>query len=389
MSTEDIAQVKKIGAIVSIAILIFSACTEDISAPVVEQTPQIVLIQAPRTIYQFPAQPTGIHVRATDAQGVFDLFRVTLSVKRLSGEVIRTRQLMDDGDNGDILAGDGQFFALLDTALVRNQTGEFVLEATAVDRSQNQSAAARDTVQVLAGVENRLPVIEALTAPAVIIIGSSNNYSFLARASDPDGAGMVSHVTMESYASVSRQPARVDTLRDDGLHGDGVAGDGVFGLLLSASSFGGQCGGFYSLVFRARDHSGGLSPAESQTLELQRDNTAPIVSELSAPFTISRSATPNTYVLSIKAEDRDGACDALTRVFFNSFRPDGSAATGNPFAMRDDGQGGDAAAGDGRFSLTIQITTQNALGAYRFEFQAQDRAGALSNKIIHTITVTQ
>jgi hypothetical protein len=38
--------------------------------------------------------------------------------------------------------------------------------------------------------------------------------------------------------------------------------------------------------------------------------------------------------------------------------------------------------------LTIQITPQSATGAYRFEFQAQDRSGTFSDKIVHTITET-
>jgi hypothetical protein len=56
--------------------------------------------------------------------------------------------------------------------------------------------------------------------------------------------------------------------------------------------------------------------------------------------------------------------------------------------MQDDGKTGDAVAGDGRFSLTIQITPQNATGTYRFEFQAEDKKGALSNKIVQNINVT-
>jgi len=78
----------------------------------------------------------------------------------------------------------------------------------------------------------------------------------------------------------------------------------------------------------------------------------------------------------------------LKRVFFNTFLPNGNPSSGNPFVMRDDGKEGDVVADDSRYSLTIQITAQNATGTYRFEFQAEDKKGALSNKITHNITVT-
>lgn len=370
--------------------LILSSCTEEIPTEPVEEVPRIILLQAPASVYQFPAQPAGIHVRAVDDQGVSDLAGVTLAVKSLAGSVINIRELADDGGNGDILPGDGQFFTALDTALFHNQTGSFVLEAVARDQNQNQSAAARDTLQVLAGVENRLPVVVSLSVPATVRIDTNAAQIFQARASDPDGARTIRYVLMEIYPSVSSRPSRVDTLRDNGASGDGAAGDGIFGILFLGPSLGNECR-YYSFVFRPVDNTGGVGLAQVQTVFATRSassNRAPRVSDLSAPATLSRSATPNTHVLSIKAEDDDVDCyDAVTRVFFNSFRPDGTPATGNPFVMRDDGQGGDATANDGRYSLTIQITPQNATGNYRFEFQAQDRSGAVSDKIIHTITV--
>ncbi len=383
---------KKLSSTGLLIACVLSSCTEEIPTQAVDETPQIALIQAPRTVYQFPAQPAGIHVRAVDGQGVSDLSGVSLAVKALDGRVINTRQMADNGQLGDILPGDGQYFTPIDTSLLRNQTGTFVLEAVARDQSQNESVAAVDTLQVLAGVENRLPSITAMAIPEIIRIDTSATQIIQATASDPDGVRTIRHVLMEIYPSVSAQPVLVDTLRDNGLSGDGGAGDGVFGILFFGPRLGSQCQ-YFSFVLRPVDDTGGVGSAQVQTVQAIRavtsNNTPPRVSELSAPATISRSAVPNTYVLSLKAEDPDTECnDAITRVFFNSFLPSGNPATGNPFAMRDDGQSGDATAGDGRYSLTIQITPQSATGAYRFEFQAQDRSGALSDKIVHTITVT-
>jgi len=381
--------VKKIGLIIPAAIVLFAACNEETPTETVVEEPQIVSFQAPRTVYQFPAQAAGLHVRAIDAQGVADLAGVTLTLKRLNGSVINTRAMQDDGHNGDILAGDGQFFTALDTALLHNQTGDMLLEAVAHDQSQNLSGVARDTMRVLAGVENRLPNILQVVAPQTVDVDTDYVYTFSVQAQDPDGASTIRFVLMEIYPPAHAQPAAVDTLHTD----SGQSGAGHFSAQVPGNQVGTQCG-LYELAFRAVDNTNGVGPAALQTLRAVRDassgrNQPPLVSDLVAPATISRSAVPNTYLMSIMAQDPEAGCgDALTRVFFNSFLPSGSPATGNPFLMRDDGQGGDAVAGDGRYSLTIQITSQNATGTYRFDFQAEDQFNNLSNKVSHAITVT-
>jgi len=57
--------------------------------------------------------------------------------------------------------------------------------------------------------------------------------------------------------------------------------------------------------------------------------------------------------------------------------------------MFDDGNNGsdgDLIAGDGIYSIIIRLPpTGVTKGTYRWEFQARDRAGKSSNKIIHTL----
>ncbi len=370
----------------------FFACTEENPMRVIEQDPRIVLIQAPAQAYQTPAQPLGIHVRVEDEQGAANIFGVNLVVLRNDATNLAAHTMLDDGLGGDILKGDGQYFFPITAALTANQTGVFFLEATARDQDGNTSQAKKDTITILGGVENRLPNIVSLNAPSVVWTDSSYTPQFLASASDPDGVNTIKFIVLEIYPPAFPKPTRTDTLRDDGKSGDGAANDGTFGLKANPSRFGSACG-LFSIVFRAVDATGGVSAAALQTLRITRvrlaNNTIPLLSEPNVPATISRSATPNTHLLSIKADDPDAICDdAITRVFFNSFLPNGAAATGNPFAMRDDGKEGDAIANDGRYSLTIQITAQATTGTYRFEFQAQDRNGGLSEKLIRTINVT-
>jgi hypothetical protein len=375
------------------ACLFLTSCNDKIPTQAVSTNPQIVLIQAPSPVYQFPAARIGIHVRADDPQGVGTLAGVDLTVRKINTTAaLSTFAMRDDGQTGDILAGDGQYFWPLDTALVRSQTGDFVLEAVAKDQGGLTSETARDTVKILSGRENRSPQLlpASIIVPARIVPDSVYRPQLAARADDPDGPNTVHWVFLEIYPPYFPRPSLIDTLFDDGRHGDGAAGDGLFGQTLVPTRLSGNCGP-HNFIFRAVDITGSVGPAENKivTIELTKaSNVPPRVSDLQAPTTISRSAVPNTYTLYIRATDTNGPCDGLARVFFNTFLPNGNPASGNPFLMRDDGKLGDQFAGDGRYSLTIQIPADAATGTYRFEFQAEDKKGALSNKIIQNISVT-
>lgn len=387
-SLEEFLVVKTFSLFLLILCTAFFACNEEVPTRVEEQVPRITLIQAPDQAYQTPAPPIGIHVRVEDDQGVGDIAGVRLIVNTNAGVQVASHEMRDDGQGGDILKEDGQYFLPINATLTSNQTGTFVLEATARDKSNNTSATQRDTLTILAGDENGLPSVISAEAPPQIVTDSVYTPQLLATVSDPEGVQTIQYVLLEIYPPAFNKPTHTDTLRDDGQSGDGASDDGVFGLQISPAVLGTKCGVF-TFSFRAVDASGGASVAVLRYTRVGVINAPPQISDLSAPTTISRSATPNTYVLSIRAVDPNGTCDdGIARVFFNSFLPNGNAATGNPFAMRDDGKEGDSTANDGRYSLTIQINAQAATGTYRFEFQAQDRSGALSEKIIHLLNVT-
>jgi len=373
------------------AFLLMTSCNDKVPTQPLSENPQIVLIQAPSPAHQFPAALIGIHARADDPQGINTLTGVDLTVRKINATTPLTKFAMrDDGRNGDILAGDGQYFWPIDTALVHSQTGDFVLEAVARDQSGLTSeinATARDTIKILAGRENFAPRLIAFSIPATITGDSIYAPVFRATAGDADGLASLRFVRVEFYPAAFPRPTLVDSLFDDGKNNDGAAKDGVFARAISTTKL---CGdGGFEVVLRAIDAANSESPALVGSVNVKRRglNFPPVVSSLSAPQTISRNRVPNTYVLSIQAADPNCFTD-LRRVFFNTFLPNGNASSGNPFTMRDDGKEGDALAGDARYSLTIQITPQNAAGIYRFEFQAEDKKGALSNKIIQTISVT-
>ncbi len=148
--------------------------------------------------------------------------------------------------------------------------------------------------------------------------------------------------------------------------------------------------GNYQVKFWITDKNDNTSLAAIQTFsyENSQKNVAPVISDLTAPDTAT-IGSDNTYIfLSVAASDSNGAND-IASVFFNSFiPPDGHPSSQNPFSLNDNGDNGDKVAGDGIYSVTVVLPPQGVTkGTYRWEFQARDRSGELSNKIIHNIVI--
>jgi len=96
---------------------------------------------------------------------------------------------------------------------------------------------------------------------------------------------------------------------------------------------------------------------------------------------------PTSIFTSVEASDPNGQND-IELVFFVVYKPD-STTNGNRNEMFDDGEDihGDQVAGDGIYSLLIQVNQTNDKGLYRFEFQAKDRGGKFSNIIDHFVLI--
>ncbi len=122
----------------------------------------------------------------------------------------------------------------------------------------------------------------------------------------------------------------------------------------------------------------------------QQKNLPPIISNLLIPQSVNRG---DIFIFSVKAEDPNGLNDIL-QVYFKLFRPDGTQVKPSEsqdfFLMDDTGSKdiyGDEKGGDGIYSFKNSFGTTSQIGIWRFEFQAKDRAGNLSNKLIHNMNV--
>lgn len=146
-------------------------------------------------------------------------------------------------------------------------------------------------------------------------------------------------------------------------------------------------------VWSARVAASGVNGTRSTIMvvpvSVARNNRAPVLSNLVAATSISASDPQPLMHLTVKAVDPDGAADLL-RVYFDSYRPSGQPASGNPFLMFDDGNtagiSGDVMAGDSVYSLRVQFGGA-PVGTYRFEFRSIDRSSDSSNVIIHQVEV--
>jgi hypothetical protein len=118
-----------------------------------------------------------------------------------------------------------------------------------------------------------------------------------------------------------------------------------------------------------------------------QDNLPPVIANtVIEPDTVVVSA-PTVIFTSVEADDPNGRND-IEMVFFIVNRPNGTT-NGNRNQMFDDGliEHGDQIAGDGVYSLLIQVDGNNQKGTYRFEFQAIDRGGKSSNIIDHFVLI--
>jgi len=119
-----------------------------------------------------------------------------------------------------------------------------------------------------------------------------------------------------------------------------------------------------------------------------QDNNPPVISNAVVDPDTVVVTQPTVIFTSVEATDTNGSNDIL-QVYFTVYRPDGTT-NGAKIQMFDDGntsENGDVAAGDGIYSRLIQVDQSNQKGTYRFEFQAEDRAGALSNILNHYVLI--
>ncbi len=121
-----------------------------------------------------------------------------------------------------------------------------------------------------------------------------------------------------------------------------------------------------------------------------QDNVPPVISNLMMPDTIQ---TGQTIIMTVEVADSNGLND-VESVYYEAYDPDGNRVSNSQgiyqFPMFDDGDtagNGDVAADDGIFTVRLTFPVNAQIGTWRFQFQAKDRANALSNIINHYVLI--
>ena len=231
------------------------------------------------------------------------------------------------------------------------------------------------------------------------ISGATATIAFIAwaRVVHPAGPSQISEVTFRFADENSETLLASGLLNDNGVTPDVRLGDSVYSARVAFSIPKVLVGKFYCNI-SAIDPQGAVSSTWMLPFTIGRFNRPPSLSNPVVPDSIVLANQRQQIKLKVTASDPDGNAD-ITKVYFNSYKPDGSPSSGNPFLLYDDGsasiifqpdiRSGDDVAGDGIYTLTVTIDPANALGVYRFEFQAMDRSNAVSNKIVRTLKVVQ
>jgi hypothetical protein len=357
-------------------VLFALGCEKDAPTQSTETDPLISAHSVPDKIKQSSSAPVNFMIRAEDPQGLANLGGVSLRIVN-QGALVLEGDMFDNGESGDIISGDGVFTYSFVPNSITIPVGTLSIIFQAADIDGNLSLELDANVTVEEGGGGIPPRITSVELPQSLIIDRDIDFAIIVQAEDEDGD--LDGIELQIFPASSRQPILTDTLRS-------IDNDETFIDSLNTMIFT-QIESDYFFRFEALDRAGNKSVPAVNGIHIKRidRNDPPQVLIVSARDTVSKSGQTD-FLLAAEVTDPQGRED-IAQVILNSFKPDGSAATGNPFFLRDDAIGGDLEPDDGIYSLRFGFDQSNENGTYRFEVHATDRAGATSNIVIHFITL--
>lgn len=375
-----------------LAVSSFRCTSGDPASPPIQPEPKLSDLLAPSVLFNVSERKHRVAVRVEDDQGVQTIAEVQYSILDPSGATRVGGNLVDDGTAGDIIPRDGQFSTQLDGRFAGSDTGAFELRVVAEDQDGNRSNQLTTTIRVLPGTGNLPPEVVETFTPERVAVDSSFDLVVAARVNDADGLEDVANVRLQFFPPTYPTPTHEVDLMDDGTAGDTTAGDGIYSGLLSSGLF--EQPNEHFLRFQAEDRAGNRSPAVVVPIRgFFAGNRPPVISNVVAPDTVKINPNAVTEILiTVDVTDPQGLSD-IDFVRFRSFLPSGEEAQNSPTELADDGDSertGDAVAGDGTYSRIVILPSSGVpTGDFRFEFQAGDKSGALSNIINHILTVIE
>jgi len=360
--------------LLSILIALICACSDEPGKPETEFDPSVVSVRLDEVWNINSAVEKIVEVKVDDPQGFRDVRNIYFRILDAGSVSVYDDSLYDDGGlsgTNDVIAGDGVFRTKILPVAVTNQVGFYTFEFDVLDKEGNSAGELKRDVEFIFSVVNN---IDNIIAPDTLKSGSEP-VSITAKVSSMQGESEVEKVFMDlrrNNVSVLSAPIEMNK----------TGQDSIFAYTID-STFAAARKGTYILQFYAQSSTGDKSDTFDHEIFIE-NNKGRIIS-VNVPATIKRPASGfNTALVTAKVSDPQGLAD-IDSVYFNSQKPDGNPAAGNPFVLVDNGlpfnvsnpfiEAGDQVAGDGIYSITIFVDNSNQLGTYTFTFHLSDKTG--------------
>jgi hypothetical protein len=149
--------------------------------------------------------------------------------------------------------------------------------------------------------------------------------------------------------------------------------------------------GLYTVRAYVSDQAGNLGNQVIGTLEIDAEGEPPVIESIQIPEKVTRPDPGQPAILitiTAQVSDPDGAANILwVRTVVNGGATLNLCDDGGSGSCNSGSSSGDEVAGDGKYTLVIQLNETNQAGSYEFAFTARDRAGLQSQTEVRTMIV--
>ena len=383
--------------IIMLAVSLFVwSCTEEQEPPLATPQLEISKVQTDEAWNLKNTEPYTVEVHVQTSGSNYDLLPVVMEVRDGMGGVVYTDSLYDDGaayhpDDGDVIAGDGVFRNRFYADQITDQPTMLTFSFQAGDKKNNQSAVYTTDIRF---DNNFKPEIVALTAPDTLKDGMEAAYLYAA-VFDKDGTEEVENVLVEVFKSADSASIDTFSLFNDGnfpVNGDVTAGDSIFSYKLDSSYAAGKKGS-YRFLFTPYDAF--TFPGVSKSTNIFLENSAGRIISVSMPDSLPLPSQGSELVQVYADVSDPQGLDDVDSVYFTLEDSQGKFVRddyGNTvkITLADDGDmnnNGDRVAGDGTFSVIIQVTSTNRKEDYTLHFYERDLVGNLSEDTQHPFVI--
>ncbi|MEW5944641.1 MAG: S8 family serine peptidase [bacterium] len=315
------------------------------------------VVFTPNSLPPDGATTTTVTADVSDPNGLADVASVTIDLTPIGGGAAVT--LYDDGTNGDAVAGDGTYTLAGITVAIGTSAGAKTITVTATDSASN-TGSGNGTLTVT----NEPPVVtNVVFTPNSLPPDGATTTTVTADVSDPNGLADIASVTIDLTPIGGGATA---TLYDDGTNGDAFAGDGTYTLAGITVAIGTSAGA-KTITVTATDLA---SNTGSGNGTLTVTNEPPVVTNVVfTPNSLPPDGATTTTVTA-DVSDPNGLADVASVTIDLTPIGGGAAVT-----LYDDGTNGDAAAGDGTYTLAgITVAIGTSAGAKTITVTATDSA---------------